>query len=567
MANINFWLRCQGDRMCPDTAIAFDNELRAAVEIALGGGIPDNSWWQAELPVDKGGLGMRQAAQTGAAAFLASRAASRAMVDDLCMRMQHKGLGKADDFMAQFDKRTIECLDAQAGVWGDDLSNDIRLALQQGEDRAYEVWRRDIYGDEVPQDLAEEDPEGDDVADRSAIRHMGTRGAGVVLDAGREDPEHPETRRPGPKLQRELMGLIDAWRVRGLLNELDDKTPGGGFDVKRVVDLGDETTDCNWMWSVSQVHKGSLPNQTEFGEAIRVRLGCGGPRDCTVCEVCQAAVVDGRGEHASKCCIGEATRGHNRCAEEIFHYVKQIDPEANSEPREVVPSQKRLRPADILTTAACSRLTAADLGITSPAVADSAELAKEAMVSRKFKERTGIQLELSRQGIQYTPMVASHFGSLHGTFDLWIRNIARAVARRRGYAVKAVESQIRARVGASLARRAARMSLACFGNHKEGEEVVLPIDDGFEELDRTPGDPNQGTPTQFNASGWRRKGKTAGGDQSRRNATWKAPGPKAPRPAWDPGPTRGWGSKHRWRHPNTSQGDWGAPDNGAGRFQ
>ena len=89
VANINFWLRCQGDRMCPDTTIAFDNELRAAVEIALGGGIPDNSWWQAELPVDKGGLGMRQAAQTGAAAFLASRAASRAMVDDLCMRMQH----------------------------------------------------------------------------------------------------------------------------------------------------------------------------------------------------------------------------------------------------------------------------------------------------------------------------------------------------------------------------------------------------------------------------------------------------------------------------------------------
>ena len=509
---------------------------------------------------------MRQAAHIGAAAFLASRAASRAMVDNLCHRMQHKGLGNADDYMAQFDKRTNECFDAQAGVWGEELSNSIRQTLEFGEDRAYNIWRRDIYGDEVPQDQEEDDPEAEDGADRSAVRNLGTRGAGVVLDAGREDPEHPETRRPGPKLQRELMRLLDAWRRQELLIELDDKTPGGGFDVKRVVDLGDETTDNNWMWSVSQVHKGSIPNQTEYGEAIRVRLGCGGPRGCTVCEVCQEAVVDCRGEHASKCCIGEATRGHNRCAEEIFHYVKQVDPEAHSEPRGIVPSQNRLRPADILTTAACSRLTAADFGITSPAVADSAVLAKEAMVSRKFRERTKIQLDLERQGIQYTPMVASHFGSLHGTFDLWIRNISRAVARRRGWAARALESQIRARVGATLARRAARMSLACFGNYNEGEDIVLPIDDGFEELDRTPGDPEQGPPPQPKSSEWHQRGKPAGSNPMRRNAGWKAPGPKAPRPAWDPGPIRGWGSKRNWRHPNPTNG-WGAPNNGANRFQ
>ena len=115
-------------------------------------------------------------------------------------------------------------------------------------------------------------------------------------------------------------------------------------------------------------------------------------------------------------------------------------------------------------------------------------------MSRKIRERTGIQLELSQQGIHYSPMVPSHFGSLHGTLDLWIRNLARAVARRRGWAVKAVESQLHARVGAALARRAARMSLVFFGNHNEGSEVVLPIDDGFEELDRTPGDPEQSRP-------------------------------------------------------------------------
>ena len=39
------------------------------------------------------------------------------------------------------------------------------------------------------------------------------------------------------------------------------------------------------------------------------------------------------------------------------------------------------------------------------------------MVARKQDERTGIQAELRREGIQYAPMVASHFGSLHGKLD------------------------------------------------------------------------------------------------------------------------------------------------------
>ena len=108
--------------------------------------------------------------------------------------------------------------------------------------------------------------------------------------------------------------------------------------------------------------------------------------------------MDVTGRHESTCCIGEATRGHNRCVETIFNYAKTIDPEAVTEPREVVPSQGRLRPADILSTAAC-RLTAADLGVTSPATAETAEKAKDAMVTRKSDERTAIEEHLLRQGI------------------------------------------------------------------------------------------------------------------------------------------------------------------------
>ena len=61
VANINYWLRCQGDTLDEVKAANFDNELRAAAETTLGSAIPDHRWWQAELAVQKGGLGMHWA--------------------------------------------------------------------------------------------------------------------------------------------------------------------------------------------------------------------------------------------------------------------------------------------------------------------------------------------------------------------------------------------------------------------------------------------------------------------------------------------------------------------------
>ena len=44
----------------------------------------------------------------------------------------------------------------------------------------------------VPIDIGDEEPDGD------------------------EDPEHPYSRRKGPKLQRDLMADLDEWRAAGL---------------------------------------------------------------------------------------------------------------------------------------------------------------------------------------------------------------------------------------------------------------------------------------------------------------------------------------------------------------
>ena len=222
------------------------------------------------------------------------------------------------------------------------------------------------------------------------------------------------------------------------MDYLNDSTTDGGFHYKRLVDLNHPSNSHLWLWNISEIPGGAITDQDEFAEAVRVRLGCGGPRDPTVCAACGVTLMDGTGRHSSTCCIGEATRGRNRCVEVLFQYAKVVDPEAEMEPRALVPARDRLRPADLLTTAAC-RLTAADSGVTSPAVASSAEAAKEAMFNRKTAERIAIETDLRRQGIQYAPMVASHFGSLHGGLDCWLKQLAKAVSRRRGLAVTAVE--------------------------------------------------------------------------------------------------------------------------------
>ena len=106
------------------------------------------------------------------------------------------------------------------------------------------------------------------------------------------------------------------------------------------------------------------------------------------------------------------------------------------------------------------------------------------MVARKKDERESIDDELRREGIHYQPMVASHFGSLHPALDSWISALAKGCGRRRGWARKAVERQIRARLGAAFARRMARMSLATWGREAMEGDVLLPIVE-YDDLDRT----------------------------------------------------------------------------------
>jgi hypothetical protein len=76
-------------------------------------------------------------------------------------------------------------------------------------------------------------------------------------------------------------------------------------------------------------------------------------------------------------------------------------------------------------------------------------------------------------------------GTRHVEAGSVLAGIARQFARRRGVAKEAVERQLRARIGAAIARRAARMSLATW--NKDATAVDPDTAPEFSDFARAPG--------------------------------------------------------------------------------
>ena len=121
---------------------------------------------------------------------------------------------------------------------------------------------------------------------------------------------------------------MDEWRFQGLKSAVSDGSADHGFHFKRLEELALPFNTHTWLWNVADQHGGAIQDPDEFTEAVRVRLGCGGPSDAALCGACGNVIMDGTGRHATTCCLGEATRGHNRCVETLFTYAQAVDPES-----------------------------------------------------------------------------------------------------------------------------------------------------------------------------------------------------------------------------------------------
>ena len=456
VSKLTYTLRCSGDKVAEAVLEEFDGGVRSALERALGGSIRDTSWWQATTGVRHGGLGLRESTAACLPAFLASRITARPLAIEMAQHAVEAGLLPMSSFIQAYDERTRAAYERLRDSLPAEVHEDLRIIAEDGASAAADRWQR----------LQEGRPMTDGPSFASQGRRPGTS---LVLDAGEEDPEHPAQGggRTGPSLQALFSALVDKCILEGLAQEMQsaEQFP----DIRRIREIADPGCNHEWLWALSPQHGPTLQDD-EFVEAVRLRLGAGGPEEPVPCRLC-GGVLDGAGSHALCCATGEATRGHNAVRRQLHGLARSADPAAEEEPLGLIPSHPTLRPADVFTSAASpGRLSALDVGVTSPEATGAGEDCTESMRLRKLNDYGRHLASLERQNIVYQPMVWSAFGRPHVATTKGIRAMARQAARRRGLvSAQLLQRRAEASISVEIWRRAAKMVFACWPRQADME--------------------------------------------------------------------------------------------------
>jgi len=276
-----------------------------------------------------------------------------------------------------------------------------------------------------------------------------------VGELGSEDPEHPASasaRRP--RLQRQLATLLDKQRLEAL-------TAAVGPDTRRLEELADETVSSEWLWALDPAQPESVEADA-YVAAVRLRLGAGFAAEPLQCRVCRGTLDPGA-VHATCCAPGESTRGHNGVRDCVFDLARLADATAEKEVLGLLDTAPGLRPADVLTSAVSPGLVSAlDVGVAAVEACNAGADCTEAMRVRKRETYAKYLDALEAEGVEYKPLVWSCWGREHPDTTAVLTGLARRAARRRGLAShRPLLRQVRAQVGAALARRAAAMLRAC----------------------------------------------------------------------------------------------------------
>ena len=231
--------------------------------------------------------------------------------------------------------------------------------------------------------------------------------------------------------------------------------------AQRLAELCDDTVNSEWLWALDPAQSSSLEPDA-YVAAVRLRLGASFAEQPLPCRVCRGT-LDTAGTHALCCAPGESTRGHNEVRDCAFDLVRIADATAEKEVLGLLDAAPGLRPADILTSAVSPGLVSAlDVGVAAPGARHAGADCTESMRIRKRKVYARHLGALAAEAVEYRPLVWSCWGREHPDTTAALTRLARQAARRRGLACPAqLLRQVRAQVGAALARRAAAMLRAC----------------------------------------------------------------------------------------------------------
>jgi hypothetical protein len=474
VGKVQYALRCSGDRVETAALDAFDQAARHGVEEALGGPVSDESWVQATLGVDACGLGLRDASLVALPAFIASRVAARPLVAEMASHLQEAGICPAAQVMASYDVRSAQAAQRWSQVLPEAVRQEVARLVDDAAAGATRRWRAWCAGEaDEPEDP--EDP-------TAHVRPRGSRrpGAGLVPEAGTEDPAHPASPvgAGALRLQRQLTRMMDACAARGLLERARQS---GDWERELLLrELSSPDVSHEWLWRID-AHKGPALSPDDYAAAVRLRLGSGGPAEAVPCACCSNALLGPSGLHAMLCARGPSTRGHNAVRDELFKVAVSLDSTTEVEPTGLVPSRPSLRPADVLTSVSglTGRCAALDVGICCPAAAGAGDDCTEAMRQRKLARMQPHAVELEASGVEYRPVTFSCYGRPHPDAVRLMQGLGRRLARRKGTEAHVETRHLAARIGVEIWRRAARMLRSCLPVASEDvaaqEDLLAPL--------------------------------------------------------------------------------------------
>jgi len=274
----------------------------------------------------------------------------------------------------------------------------------------------------------------------------------IVPDVGEGDAEHRSAKKSaGVRLQQSLLERVDSHRVHRVLSTLASSAATRDRERHRhLADLSNANTEHEWLWAINPAHGFVLPPES-FVTAVRLRLGLPvasyvGARKCRECgKTVTAAEL---GSHALLCGRGQRTIGHNQIRDHLAALARAVDPTTQTEvafgsslsssasSSSASPSVDRLRPADVLTSAApfggVGRV-ALDIGITSPhIVAACNRVALDPLDEYRAVKSRQYTAPCHAAGWGYMPLTLSSLGRAHAETRSAVHKLAVAASKSFG---------------------------------------------------------------------------------------------------------------------------------------
>ena len=264
-----------------------------------------------------------------------------------------------------------------------------------------------------------------------------------------------------PQLQAQLSRLTDRTRLRRLKDTLLSK--GAWQQVTRIEDLCHAQVSHRWLFHL-ETFAGSVLAPHDYITNVQERLGnrlWEGDEQCRCC----GSFLDPQLEHAETCSTAEATWGHYACVHAVVCGMKLADLGITTEPRGLTASQSR--PADILTTAAVPRRSAAlDWCVASSVAATARGDAAQAAYDRKLTHYRSEIGELRQQNIHHRPLVWTADGRPYPVVTRTLQYSADIASSRNGQhqSAKSLHRTWKHEIHVALLQRRAAMARAVLPN-------------------------------------------------------------------------------------------------------